>query len=490
MKCNIVGCVKFNNKLKGSCFLVSNKYIFTAAHVIDNILEEKLDMPIICEFVEVKLSVKVSIEYTESNLDIAVLKVLDEIHMELEYYSFSRVPIEKGNFWEAEGYPIINLGEKAYIEGKVRRIKEEKPILKYELTIFDQKPETDWEGMSGAPLIIDDEIAGIILEEEEDNIKSRLIVVAVEEVVEDISANKECVLDSINVGMHALLKDRMTGFEETCKEIFYSSFEEIDSHDVNYFILKKQPKSIDMLVQRLKYCIRSYGVDLATIENSHKGNFMSRAEIDYCIDEKMKQVIEWIKSAKQIVYILLWIFIEGIKKYPRIGGKVNKTCEGNITDVYIKDSNEINVLIGMGDMQKDFQDTVRSCLNAINNYIKDGKIDVSDEVFIWDELILSSLKYTTQNKLKYFPINETGLKVNVALILAWESSDVFRANEPNEKGDQILKMSYLKREIENKKNDVQDIAKAYSWISKIEFTCFIVPFNNIEEFENKIIECI
>ena len=86
----------------------------------------------------------------------------------LEYTQiYDRIPVELGDEWETVGYPgeyEYEDIEDEYLKGNINRIIEHE-IYDIELNIFDQKDSVTWSGVSGAPLIVYDNIVGIILQE-------------------------------------------------------------------------------------------------------------------------------------------------------------------------------------------------------------------------------------------------------------------------------------------------------------------------------------
>jgi hypothetical protein len=143
----------------GTGFLISNEFILTAFHVVrgftDNI---KVKFESIEEEIEVELSelVDESLKF----LDIALLKI-NNIDLIYKHIPIVETSLYHGQEWRSKGFPHLKPdGEKL-----TSTINQQLPTLltKHDLELdVDKGKHKSFSGMSGAPVIVNNSIVGII----------------------------------------------------------------------------------------------------------------------------------------------------------------------------------------------------------------------------------------------------------------------------------------------------------------------------------------
>ena len=185
MNYKIIGKIKNGDDLLGTCFLINKRKIISAYHVIEKITDlNELNV----EIVNKKIPVKVY--YWNSEIDFLILDIAEEIEADIEYSDiYLTTCIECGDKWESAGYPVVyscegeeenEESDRQYLKGDINRIIEV-GIADIELNIYDQRHDAEWEGMSGAPLIIDNRIMGVIIVERKSMLLSKLKCISMEE---------------------------------------------------------------------------------------------------------------------------------------------------------------------------------------------------------------------------------------------------------------------------------------------------------------------
>lgn len=150
-------------KTIGTAFIVGNNYAITAKHVIEkcgknNFYLESYDtkhkIEKCCEYCSLKVK--------EQNIDIAIIKFEDECVFCTEFLPLSKLDVKLKSDYCTYGYPQINEYKKQYISGKV--ISPENK-LSIDDSTGEYKDISLYSGVSGAPLVINDIIYGVISNE-------------------------------------------------------------------------------------------------------------------------------------------------------------------------------------------------------------------------------------------------------------------------------------------------------------------------------------
>ena len=149
-----------NEEEKGTGFLVNQNTIITAAHVTENCDN------IIAQFLEISNSVvdrKCTRISEECDYDVEILKLDKEVDL-YEFIEISTEYIPVGKQWNSYGYPDENSPQGSSIGGIIINANDKVNPCDYNIDIDVQIGKmNNYSGLSGAPLLIDDKIQGILL---------------------------------------------------------------------------------------------------------------------------------------------------------------------------------------------------------------------------------------------------------------------------------------------------------------------------------------
>lgn len=156
---NVCKVIVNDNEKHGTGFLISNKFILTAFHVIkDSVQNIKVKFQLIEDEIDVELSYL--IDDNLKKLDIALLEIKN---IDLTYKPISLVEMNlyHGQEWKSKGFPLLKpSGEKLSCT-----INQQLPTLsiKHDLELdVDKGKHKSFKGVSGAPVIVNNSIVGII----------------------------------------------------------------------------------------------------------------------------------------------------------------------------------------------------------------------------------------------------------------------------------------------------------------------------------------
>ena len=262
MNSEIIGKLTSNEELLGTCFLISRRYIITAYHVIKDCTDIEV------EFELIGISRKVNKLYF---LDENILELDNEIEEEINYMTIGTVTsVEKGELWETSGYPYhgvvddeLNIYEYQYASGEINRyvIKE---IPDLELTIKNQKDLTDWEGVSGAPLIVNNQISGVIVVQRlSPQVQPVLKAISMEKIIEFLKDETE-VLKILSFRNKNLLNDRIDAFTQECKDKFFS-FEYTGESFASKCLILKPQYAVEHVAEMIDLFLKDYANSLQEI---------------------------------------------------------------------------------------------------------------------------------------------------------------------------------------------------------------------------------
>lgn len=478
---DIVGRVVYEGKSLGTCFLVNNKYIFTARHVLQDEKTKKIFNLVECNFEYGNQSLNAKLIYQDEINDFAILEL--ENLANSEFLRISREVIEKKDEWKSAGYCNQQI-DIIKFNGYINDLDSKN---RYEVYIHNQEDNSEWKGVSGAPIVINNEIAGMILEEElGGNLKGRLKIVSMEVLTKKLLEVNPTILKFIDVGYHPLLQERISMLSDTCKELFET--ETIIKSDNKYFyhIFCEGNKSVDELANRLMYYIQDYGVELILDDQLERARRLEKRKIEDKIYKKKKHIIDLIKNNSQLSHILLWMLVEGELKYPRIASYIID-CENNIPrDIYISNDDTINIVIGNGYLDKSIINLFQECINEIDQYLNKDK---NNNIIITDELVIKSLNYYVQEKISNINLKaiiNDGKRVKVAILVGFDYGTMFK-DELNSS----TKFEFLKAYVEGYENEFNSIIDKCKNINNVDISWFFIPFKNVQQFVDDIKnECV
>lgn len=468
----IIGIIKYNNVKKGSCFLVNEKYVFTARHVVQDRGTNQIIKNVVCSLKNRTLDINGVVVYDDYINDFAIVKLQNEVHQ--HFYKISRDVIEIKDSWESAGYPS-NEGDAIYPYGYVIR----KVNNQYELEINNEEDCADWSGMSGAPVIIENEIVGVVTDQRGGgNLKVTLMIATMENITENID---DKLLNDIYIGYHPLLHKRLNRVSDGCENIFYYTKENWKNGEVSYYIFNDNENSINALSENINLLIHDYGVDLVTEDEYMRSNSLKQREIEGRIEKKKNHIRSLIKENNQLIHILLWMLIEGNFEYIRIGSYIIDRDNNISRDVYYNDKNDsINIVLSSGYLDCSIIDLFEGFIKQLECYL-DNNIQ-GKNVFIRDELVVKSLRYNIQNKINgntLKEIIEEGKNLNLILLVGFDYTSLYSLTESNE-----VKLSFLKSYISDYEEKFSYILNNSSKIKLLNIEWIFLPFNSVENFSD------
>ncbi|MCY6483251.1 trypsin-like serine protease [Clostridium aestuarii] len=494
MNYKIVGEIrnrKKDGKLMGTCFLINPTYVLTAGHVLKD-LDDVKDLDIIFKFINTTSKSRDKVYINYDDIDLAVLRLDSEIKQNINYSEiYADVALEKGDVWETTGYPedakydLTNKDNKySYLDGTINReIENEK--CDYELTINDQKLNTDWQGLSGAPLLIDNKIVGIISTEFiSKRIKTKIKVVSIQKVVEFLAKNdKMDVLKVLSYRCKNLLNDRIDEFHKECEEKFF------------YFQYVMEDFSSDCLVLKQKYQIQDIGdlVDLFLRDYANElqdlilledNNLKIKRKQMKIVDEVTNELKEQLIKDNKISLVLLWIILEGKYKSPRLASTYSLINENLKQDIYICNTNDgIKLLIGYAEMQENILDSIKEVLNEIDKE-KSAKND-QERIIIWDELAVSYLD--TATKVQINKIKNDKLELEIILLNSY-NSEIYNKIQYKRNGDNDALVKFIvKNELDKYNHDIVGLCSKFKWIKEIKIHWISLPIESLSDFNNMLL---
>lgn len=159
--------VEIDGIAKGTAFLVSEKYALTVFHVV-NLEKEGNDKEIKLHFKKDKKPIVAtlhnSITTRYKKLDIAILELQNDL-VKNEYLTLVDMEVKTGDRWYSRGFPKIKefTGENLFSEeNKVQQVLDILHNHNTNIQLDLDKKYSNYEGLSGSPIIINSYVIGII----------------------------------------------------------------------------------------------------------------------------------------------------------------------------------------------------------------------------------------------------------------------------------------------------------------------------------------
>lgn len=497
MNYDIIGEIRDKSnrgQLKGTCFLINPKYVVTAAHVLERV-EGIEEIDIIFKFIGIICKVKKVIYKNYSDIDFLIFELDKEIKKELVYSEiYVTVPIEQGEFWETTGYPedykhdTENTDNKyTYLNGSVNRVIEYEKC-DYELIIKNQKPISDWQGLSGAPVIINNKIVGVITDEHvSKSLMNTIKIVSIQKIIEFLlSTNEKEVLEVLSYKCKNLLNDRINTFRRECEEKFLY-FNNIGS-DVksDCFILKPQYSCKDV-VDLIDLFLRDYANELQDLILLEDRDLLTRRKQSKIIEKATNELKNQLIEENKISLVLLWIILEGIYDSPRLASTYSLVSEDLKQDIYIgNNENGIKLLISYSEMQEDILESISRVLNNINTENILGK--KQDRIIIWDELAINYLDLATRLQLKEIQRDQIeNDKLEIILLYSY-NSDIYCKKQYKESiKNKILIEALIKKELDKYNEDIIKLCSKYISIKEMKMNWILLPLESVKDFNQMLL---
>lgn len=222
-------CKISNGTSKGTGFLVDSKHVITAQHVLKKVDEEiKLEFTNLPGYEESTECTAVIVD-ADKIKDIAILKLdVDIVIEDFSYWPICIDEVSENIKWNTFGYPTTRRTIGIDLDGNVIRTNIKEPGIKQDLDLSCRLNITEYGGLSGAPLMIENSIYGIILTKLDGTLGARSF--------------KECQEFLEKNGFEFIEEDIISDYHIS-NEILRAFEERLLSCNGGYFLLKGSPGS-------------------------------------------------------------------------------------------------------------------------------------------------------------------------------------------------------------------------------------------------------
>ncbi|WP_058229627.1 hypothetical protein [Clostridium butyricum] len=357
-------------------------------------------------------------------------------------------------------------------------------VIQKTLNINDQKDNTDWKGLSGSPLIVDEKIVGIISVQVKSRLtKTKIKAISMQKIAEFLlEKDRTDILELFSYKTKNLLNDRIDALNEKCEESFFYFKYDTDKFTSDCLVLKKNYgiKDVGNLVNLFLVDYANQLKELILLEDE---NFVVRRKQKQIVDEIAYEMREELIKDRKISLVLLWIILEGKYKSPRLASTYSLLNNNLKQDIYIsKVNNEIKLLIGYAEMQENLLDSIKESLKEISQQnIEEKK---QSRVVIWDEVAVNSLDIST--KLQIEKIKNKKIKLEIILLHSY-NSEIYtnRQYMINGENEQVVQ-AVMRKELNDKNNDIAEVCSQFNWIEDIKINWISLPIESLDDFINSI----
>lgn len=222
-------------KDKATAFLIAPNRAVTARHAIDEYYEEGKEIHL--EFLNIDSNpiARKGTPIDSSDTPISILELDSPVQCSV-YLTFCDYQVQKGYIYETFGYPVVKWGIGHGMKSDIiRRVTSEmtRPY-DWDIDLNNESNIDDYSGISGAPLIVDQKLVGVILTESTANDKViSLGSISVERIKETLA--------KLEVSIEEYIIENP--IEEFSMEEIYEIDENIDYSD-STFIVKLESAEI------------------------------------------------------------------------------------------------------------------------------------------------------------------------------------------------------------------------------------------------------
>lgn len=195
-----------------TAFLISKDMVITASHCVSEF--ELNNEPIVLEFININETIIKINAMPVDNLKLGYSKPVAVLRLqypiEIDFAKFTNYEIKRKDRWEAYGYPNsskITVGD--WVEGFISRKIDKYNPFNWNIDLkLDDGRISDYSGLSGAPLIVDQKVVGVILTQATQHDKAISIgAIGVQKFID--------ILDNLDI---LVLNDNSSYFERTDHE--------------------------------------------------------------------------------------------------------------------------------------------------------------------------------------------------------------------------------------------------------------------------------
>jgi len=436
---------------------------------------------------------------SEKQSDIALLELKESVTHITNWFQICLDEISETDKWETVGYPEnwneAKEGTKhCYINGDIHYIDNFEKQTVYDIHLLSDLIKEDWPytlgGLSGSPLIINNKICGIIVNEENSAIKSQLKAVSFKKCETFFIDNPRKIMSSFQSNS-PLLRRRIETQKASCKEFFEKVNIEKDNQGLNvsidpYYLKYHEDKSkIGKLAKYLAAALNQYVCNLNELVELSQDP-MKILEIH----KKTKLAIHEIHKQGKLGAILLWMLSEGVLGVSKYFTRFS--IEGNndsFNEVYLgMRESKLLFYLGEGKLSTDFKQSVRDSIELLGS-----NIDIQNDIFISDEGMYEHMNYGYfKQQLDNFIDNKTRNWENVILeftIFTGYNSSRIKGIEDggHSRIEEIVRQLYIKESGSNH-DYIHDEINSFFKNNNVKINWFILPFSDISAFERLIIE--
>ncbi|MEI2666116.1 Hachiman antiphage defense system protein HamA [Rossellomorea sp. LJF3] len=491
---------------EATAFLISDSIALTAKHAVDKNIEENTGVTLQF-FVETNFEnnqVRAKVKNYNSNFDIAILELDQPCTHVTIYLDISNQEVESSDDWESVGYPINwsvsdEGSEFCYLKGSIYQISNLGSIYDLHLTSPYIKDEWDYglKGLSGAPLIIDGVIKGVVVYEEYSLLRTPIKSISINKFVQFLTDNG--ITTGNNFGPKSnLVNKRLNRQKIKCEDLFKKVEYNSRNSEVNISINSYHVNYDDNGLAKVKHLsdyLASSIIDYAfTLEEIHKSRNSDTNKEMFQLMKRTNQVIEVLKESNEFGSILLWMILEGVIGAPKAVRRLSiKDEEDNIyNEAHIGVSSEQKLILYLGNglLENDFKTGINNSMEVLKRLL-----NVQDDVYVVDDYFYEQIgESPIRQLLTGFDLSHTRDWDNVTIELnvfgGYDSKTIkeIESKKLNKRAiEKFIEAQYVKECLENEEYICEKLTQETEF-KHVKVNWFILPFNTIKDFERIILD--
>lgn len=492
MNKEVVGLLVHDGNELGTGFLVNEKYIITAEHLFNEVNNRGIDEEICINLKNIGLEQKVKLIYSSKEIDISILELEEVLEQEISYHRLlNTITLQAGEKWETEGYPINRSkeDESQGIKGEIEYIND-RDRWDLELTINNQVPGADWEGLSGAPVVIEGVVCGVIIRDnKEAQVNTTIKAISMEKIFDFLYKNDSHILTCFKVDKDNILTRRMSEFKKFCKSIF-NKYEYCDNNFKSSILILKSIGYLEEVYNYIEWFLNDYATTLEQILNLNKqGDLTSQRRAESAIRDAAKIVKDKMIKEDKEFSMLLWMIMEGDFQTPRIGKMLSFLNMEHSRDIYV-DENQIIFYAGYTNLENDIIKCIEGVLEEIDNELS-SQSDINLKYLIkWDQVAINYLEHIATLKIHD---NLSSKKMNCYTLrivaLCSHSTDIFEMlnDKLDEQTYMILSEKIYKEKLREYLLEIGQMSRKYKWLQQVEIDWILVPIEDKAKIKDGLV---
>jgi hypothetical protein len=501
-----------------TAFSINRSFAITARHAVELNIEEQsaVELEFYTDGGKGIIKRTATVVKDSEEYDIAILKLNEEIIHINNWIELSDQIINADDQWEVVGFPAnwneVKQGSKyCYIKGEVFQNSKFDSSTKYDIHLASKYIKEEWEytfgGLSGAAMLSDGKIVGVVIDEEYSAINSPLKAISINKIKKfildseisiDLCINKQDLWRKENI-----LSKRMLSQKDNCNKLFFKiNYENkilSTNISINSYFLKYNNDGTQKLKNLAEYIsegLMQFACSLTEINKSLNDLKMMK------IHQKMEQCITKIKNNGMLGRIMLWMLMEGVVGAPKTFLRLpyDSAKEYSINEVHIgfNDKGKLVLYLGDGKLRENLSDAVLDVIKSLGKEISidDGEIDLKNDIYMTDEYIYNNLDSSCLKALLETFMNPStrdwnNVEYEVTIFTGYNSfiyQSAERFSFSHEEKEQYVEQIFIK-ECEKNEKDIYSILESSS-IKRLKINWFVLPFNTISGFEELVLNVI